>query len=168
MNLKHLFLALILTASPVLAADPSGLLQEHEMVDIDGEDVSLADFAGEVVVVNFWASWCEPCLHELPKLDVWNKEWAGKGARVVAISIDKDERNARQFVAKNNLGMTVWIDGPKGLARALNLPAVPTTYVIDRDGKVVLRISGSSDKELVTVREKVEWLLANTKKGPQA
>ena len=168
MNVKPVMLALVLLASPVLASEPSALLQEHQMVNLAGEEVSLADYAGEVVVVNFWASWCEPCLRELPKLDQWNTEWADKGARVVAISIDGKEANAQDFVAKIGIDLTVWVDGPSGLARALDLPAVPTSYVIDRQGKVVLRMAGSSVKDLKIMKETVEALLAKTEKGPQA
>ena len=83
-------------AAPDLLAEP--------MVDLAGESASLADYRGEVLVVNFWASWCAPCRDELPVLDAWNTEWAGTGARVVAVSLDKRIDNAKRFVADTGPG----------------------------------------------------------------
>ncbi len=149
-------------------ADPGPLLMNHAMESLSGEAASLMDFEGEVLVVNFWASWCAPCLRELPILDRWNENWRQAGARVVAVSIDQKAANARTFVAKQGLSLTVLIDGPDGLARQLDLPAVPTTYVIDRNGRVVLRIEGSGEKDLEKMRTMVESLLGDVGRGPGA
>jgi len=145
------------------------VLQKHAMENLSGETVRLDQFLGEVVVVNFWASWCAPCLRELPELDGWNSEWSGMGARVVAISIDNKAKNARNFIEHTKLGLTVWHDGPGGLARQLNLPAVPTSFVVNREGDVVLRIVGSSTEDLERMHRTVQDLLdKETEEGPRA
>ena len=150
------------------AADVGPRMQTHAMTDLDGRNVRLDQFAGEVLVVNFWASWCAPCRHELPVLDAWNTAWRDAGARVVAVSIDTKVANAREFVARDKLDLTVWIDGPDGLAAELDLPAVPTTYVLDRAGRAVLRIEGSSPAELELLHDTVQALLAAPAEGPEA
>ena len=144
------------------------ILLGRSMLDLSGNTVSLEDYRGEVLVVNFWASWCAPCRRELPVLDEWNTDWRSQGARVVAISIDSRAGNARTFVKDAELGLTAWIDGTDGLAAELDLPAVPTSFVIDRDGEVVLRIVGSSAADLDKMHSKVQELLASKPKGPKA
>jgi len=145
------------------------VLQNHAMEDLSGETVRLDQFRGEVVVVNFWASWCAPCLRELPELDTWHAEWSGTGARVVAISIDNKVGNARNYIEQSKLGLTVWYDGPRGLARQLNLSAVPTSFVVNRKGEVVLHIEGSSAADLERMHRTVQELLdKETDEGPRA
>ena len=151
----------IVAAAPtgVVAGDDAERLLEYELARLDGETHTLAADAGDVVVVNFWASWCPPCLEELPTLDAWHDEWSSRGARVAAISIDRDERKARRFVEKTGLDLDLYLDGPDGLARELDLPFLPCTYVLDQDGEIVLVSGGSTEQELERVRRTVEGLL---------
>lgn len=148
------------TARMAVAADTSELLASHELTSFDGGTTSLSAYRGEVLVVNFWASWCAPCRKELLIMNEWNATWAGRGARVVAISIDKELRNAQRFAQSTELSMTVFHDGPSGLARDLDLPSLPCTFVLDQNGKVVEMISSSSSKELARIQRKVESLIA--------
>lgn len=149
-------------------AETGATLRSHPLQDLAGAPLTLADFRGEVLVVNFWASWCAPCLRELPVLDAWNTAWREAGARVIAVSIDSKARNARDFVAREALSLTVCVDGPRGLAAQLDLPAVPTSYVIDQRGNVVLRIEGSSAADLDRMQQKVEALLGSKDRRPKA
>lgn len=153
-----LLLAALLGAASPAAAEPDFL--GEPMVDLEGEATSLAAFAGEVLVVNFWASWCAPCREELPVLDEWNNAWAGRGGRVVAVSIDRKAANAARFVDEIDLGLPVLVDGPDGLAAALDLSAVPSTYLLDREGRVVMVVRGFLADELARLRQAAEALLA--------
>ncbi len=78
----------------------------------------------------------------------------------MAISVDQDVRNAQRFVNKAGLQLNVLHDGPKGLARVLDLPALPSTYVLDRDGRVVTVVRGSSEADLAKLERTVESLIA--------
>ncbi|MBK7188640.1 MAG: TlpA family protein disulfide reductase [bacterium] len=142
------------------ADDRSARLRVRELTTVEGQPTTLAAWDGEILVVNFWASWCAPCRTELATLDEWNAEWVTRGARVVAVSIDSDRARALRFAADQELDLTVLHDGPDGLARELDLPAVPTTYVLDREGEVVLEVQGSGERELKRMRQAVEQLLA--------
>ena len=101
-------------------------------------------------------------------MDGWNREWKNRGARVVAISIDRDARKARRFAEDMALSLLVVHDGPDGLARSLDLPSVPCTYLLDRDGNVVTIVRSSNAGELAALKTKAESMMAGRKTTPQA
>jgi len=136
-------------------------LRAHVLHTVDGRALSLASLSGEVVVINFWASWCRPCRRELPGLDALNKDLARSGGRVVAISIDEDRENARRFVQEHGLSLPVYHDGPNGIARQLDLGSIPTTLVIDRGGRIVDVRSGGDAAGLAEVSALAKRLLAS-------
>jgi thiol-disulfide isomerase/thioredoxin len=150
----------VLAATGVAQADSNReTLSTHKLTALDGTSTSLDKYRGEYVVVNFWASWCAPCRKELPLLDQWNAAWAKRGARVVAISIDTDAKKAKAFVDEMNLKLPVLHDGPDGLARTLDIPSVPYTLLLDRDGNVVGAVQGSKESEVAALKNKVESML---------
>ncbi len=149
-------------------ADASATLAHHELAAFDGGKTTLSKLHGDVVVVNFWATWCAPCRKELVLFDQWNQQWNGRGARVVAISIDKDAKKARRFADELGLTLTVLHDSPDGLARSLDLPSVPCTFLLDRDGRVVTTVKSSAAGDLAALKSKAESLIGARKSPPQA
>jgi thiol-disulfide isomerase/thioredoxin len=135
-------------------------LRRHTLRKLDGGTLSLADLRGEVVVLNFWASWCAPCRRELPKLDALNTEIARQGGRVLAISIDEDAANVERFRRRLKLTLPIVHDGPKGLASELDLEAVPLTLVIGRDGEVAYASHRSDDDALAALAAATRRLIA--------
>jgi thiol-disulfide isomerase/thioredoxin len=151
----------VLAATGVAQADSrSDTLSTHKLAALDGTTTTLAHYRGEIVVVNFWASWCAPCRRELPLLNQWNSAWTGRGARVVAISIDSDAGKAKTFAEEMKLTLPVMHDGPEGLARTLDIPTVPYTLLLDRDGNIVGEVKGSTESEIAALQRKVETMLA--------
>jgi thiol-disulfide isomerase/thioredoxin len=151
----------IMAAAGIAQADTEREpLSTHKLAALDGTTTTLAAYRGEILVVNFWASWCAPCRRELPLLDQWNAAWAGRGARVIAISIDSDARKAKQFAEEMKLTLPVMHDGPEGLARVLDIPSVPFTLLLDRDGKVIGEVRGSTEAEVAALGKKVETMIA--------
>lgn len=146
----------------IAGVDAEEALAKHPLKSFEGTETTLSSFRGDVVVVNFWASWCAPCLKELPIMDGWHTAWAERGARVVAISVDKDMKKAKRFAEKAGLSLTVFHDGPDGLARTLDIPSLPCTFLLDRNGNVVSVIRSSSAKDLASIQQKAESLLAST------
>lgn len=114
---------------------------------LDGDAAVLADFRGKVLLVNFWATWCAPCVKEMPALERLHRELAGEGLAVLAVSQDRDGAAAvTPFLARIALqDLPVYLD-PKGvLGREFALKGLPTTFVIDREGRVVAGLVGPAE-----------------------
>lgn len=103
---------------------------------LDGGKVSLSSFGGDVVVVDFWAQWCEPCKHELPELDRLQKQYASKNVEILTVNIDKQRDNAERLVKILGLSLKVLLDPAGSVAATYDLPKMPSSYVIDKKGVV--------------------------------
>jgi thiol-disulfide isomerase/thioredoxin len=157
--MRSLPLALLLAttlAAPVLAApappDAGRLataMSAQPLRRLGGGSLAWRSLRGEVVVLHFWASWCAPCRKELPQIQALHLELAKSGGRVVAVSIDADRRNAADFAARHAPSLPIYHDPPDGLARTLDLPALPYTVVLDRDGSVLWAGGGADTKTRV-------------------
>jgi thiol-disulfide isomerase/thioredoxin len=131
--------------------------------DADGKNVTIADFKGKVTIVNFWATWCAPCLVEMPTFSRLAATYAGQPVAIVAISIDKDDKDAqaRAFIAKNR-PLEYYRDGTMNLPFLLSPPAqgMPTTVIYDKKGVERARLSGEADWSGPEAMELVRSLLA--------
>lgn len=156
-------------ARPAVASQRlEGALRQHELRSLDGKALAWSDLSGEVVVVSFWASWCKPCHREMPELDALHAELTPRGGRVVAISIDLDAESARRFVTSRRLKLPIYHDGPKGLARKLDLRQIPYTVVLDRQGAVAYTASGTSDAEIAALKQAARRLAAKDRLAASA
>lgn len=134
-------------------------LSQHPLRTLDGKPISAETLQGDVVVLNFWASWCAPCRRELQRLDALHAEISKQGGRVLAVSIDEDLANVQRFARRNRLTLPICHDGPDGLARALDLGHVPFTVVLDRGGAVAFTTDGSDRDALDALASRTRELL---------
>lgn len=147
-----LFLATTLAAPAVAAparpdaARLASAMSAQPLRRLGGGTLAWGSLQGEVVVLHFWASWCAPCRRELPEVQALHLELAKTGGRVVAVSIDTDRRNAADFAARHAPSLPIYHDAPEGLAKTLDLPALPYTVVLDRDGAVLWAGGGADPK----------------------
>ena len=116
-------------------------------LDEDGRRSDLNDFAGKVVLLNLWATWCPPCVKEMPSLDRLQARLGGKDFQVVALSVD---RGARQVVAPflDRLGIThlaIFLDPESRSLRMLGISGLPTSLILDRDGTVLGKLEGDAE-----------------------
>ena len=127
--------------------DPPLPTPNEDFEDALGAKVTLADFKGRVVVLNFWASWCAPCIAEMPTLDALQAELGPDGLDVVAVSLDRDGiKKAAPFFRKSGIKhLKLYTDRLSDLFQELKGSALPTTYVLDRDGKVVAAYIGATN-----------------------
>ncbi len=114
-------------------AAPGQKAAEFALPDLSGRQVILGRLRGKVVVVDFWASWCEPCQKELPELQKIADEMAPR-VMVLALNIDKDPKAAAQAARMLHLTLPVLLDPQGKVAEQYNPPKMPTSYVIDREG----------------------------------
>lgn len=115
--------------------------------DTTGAEKTLADFKGKTLVVNFWATWCAPCVKEMPTLDALQTRLGGSGVQVLAISQDRDaEKVAKPFFEKNGWKNVALFTDAKGRFYAdAKLRGLPTTLIVDKKGNEVARIEGETD-----------------------
>jgi cytochrome c biogenesis protein CcmG/thiol:disulfide interchange protein DsbE len=111
----------------------------------DGRTYTQADFGGKVLILNFWATWCPPCREELPSLDALQRTLGPKGLVVLAVSVDKDEKVYRDFLVANKVAMTTARDPSQEINRKYGTVQFPESYIIDRSGKVVVKIINTTD-----------------------
>jgi thiol-disulfide isomerase/thioredoxin len=113
----------------------------------DGERVELADFKGKVVLLNLWATWCAPCVKEMPSLDALQARLGGTGFEVVALSLDRGGRTVVEpFLAKLGVrNLTMYLDPQSTAMSAFKPRGLPTTMLIDREGYEVGRLEGDAE-----------------------
>jgi thiol-disulfide isomerase/thioredoxin len=151
------------TGTGILAA-----MKGRDLRTLDGKPLAWAPAGSEVLVINFWASWCRPCRKELPALNELHRRNTGSGVRVIAVSIDLDAENARRFARGHGLTLPIVHDGPDGLARTLDLPHVPYTVVLDRDGALALASDGADAHAVEQIGAVARRLVAASRVPPQA
>ena len=109
---------------------------ELSLTDLDGSPVSLADFAGQVVLVNNWATWCPPCKAEMPTLQGYYGDYRDQGFMIVAIEAGDSPEAVAEFVDEYGLTFPVWPDLEQKALDAFRNPNLPNSAVIDRNGAV--------------------------------
>jgi peroxiredoxin len=136
--LNALALAAALWASPpVLAAvTPQAAAPDFTLKSAEGRNLRLQEQRGQVVLVNFWASWCGPCKQEMPHLNRLYDKYRASGFTLLAVNIDDDARHGAATAAKWGLKFPVLLDADKTVTKLYDLGAMPSTVLIDRDGRV--------------------------------
>ena len=145
---------------------PTGPKPVPELIffDADGKQVTLADFRGEVVVLNLWATWCAPCRREMPSLDRLQAKYGGDGLEVIALSLDRgDVGKVRDFFDELVISNLAVYQDPKGsVGRELAAPGLPTTVVIDRAGQEVGRLLGPAEWDSPEALAVIEQLMGSS------
>ncbi|MGH7463912.1 MAG: peroxiredoxin family protein [Longimicrobiales bacterium] len=126
---------------------------DYDAQTLEGDTVALSSFAGDVVLLNIWATWCRPCVIEMPALQRLHDELADDGLRVVAVSVDapagvvgsfgEPGGDVQEFVDRLGLTFTVLHDPRGGIESRYQVNGLPTTYLIDRDGRIQRKVLGA-------------------------
>ena len=112
----------------------------------DETQMKLSDYKGKVILLNVWATWCAPCIAEMPTLDALQAERGGSDFEVVTVSLDRTAAEAAMFFRDNDIdNLKSWHDGTFSLSSKLLLPGLPTSVLYDRNGREIARISGEVD-----------------------
>jgi thiol-disulfide isomerase/thioredoxin len=125
----------------------------------DSGQIKLSEYKGKVIYLDFWASWCIPCRKSFPWMNEIEKRYADKGFKVIAVNLDQEQDKAKDFLKKIPAQFTVAYD-PEGVsATAFKVKGMPSTYLIDRNGKIVFSHIGFRKKEIPAMEEKIKQLL---------
>jgi len=140
-------MVLALTAAPVLAKTTKSapVAPAFTLPGLQGE-VTLGSLRGKAVLVDFWASWCGPCRQSFPWMNGLQKRYGDKGLAIVAVNLDKDRELASHFLAEMPAAFTVAFDPSGKTAESYRVKALPTTFLVSPDGKLLLTHTGFDAK----------------------
>lgn len=147
-------LAMVLALSAATACDKPAVPRAPALgaavpafaaMNLEGQPVTLESLKGQVVVLNVWATWCRPCLEEIPQLEALHQTFGAQGVKVVGVSIDAAGMGAdvRDFATAQNMHYTVWLDPDHDVQLKFLTMGVPETFVIDKQGVIRARTIGA-------------------------
>ena len=129
-----------------------------------GRTINLADYRGQVVYLDFWASWCAPCRESFPFMNELQRELAGKGLQILAVSVDKTAEDARRFLARYPAQFTVALDAAAACPAAFQLQGMPSSYIIDKGGAVRAVHVGFRNRDRAEIRQQLLDVLGGATK----
>jgi thiol-disulfide isomerase/thioredoxin len=126
---------------------------------LDGKTVNLNDYAGKVVFINFWATWCPPCRSEMPSMEALYEKLHGKGFEMLACDIMEDNETVKKYVKDNKLSFPVLFDKTGAVSGKYGVQGIPATFVLDRSGSLILSVVGSRDWNTPQIQAAFEALI---------
>jgi peroxiredoxin len=133
---------------------------DFTLPNLHGSSVRLADFRGQVVLVNFWATWCYPCRTEMPSMEAAYQEYKQRGFTILAISSDVHGSAAvTPFVQASSLTFPVLLDPQNTVGTHLQVRGIPMSYLLDKQGRIVGMELGAKNWHSTTMRQLIEQLL---------
>lgn len=165
-------LALALVAVPVLAVGPSlerAPAPRFEVRDVTGKPLALAALLERgPVVLDFWATWCKPCLQSLPEMEALQQKYGPRGATVVGVSVDSPRNFAKVRPFAQRLGLTfpVVLDSDERLQQLFQVRGIPTTIVIAKDGRIVRAKQGYLPGDVAAIEAALDTLSAPASATP--
>ena len=161
------FFMLGLAASASVAADlkpwPGGSPPALALKDLDGRLHRLSDYRGKVVLINFWATWCEPCRDEMPSIQGLRKKLEGKPFVVLAVNLDEPESRIRTFLSQMNVDFTILLDPERRAAKAWDARILPASFVAGPDGRIRYSLVGEINWDHEQVVSRIAELLPTGK-----
>ena len=124
------------------AATPAPELKAR---DLTGATKTLADYRGKVVLLNFWASWCPPCLHEMPSMERLRVKMAGRPLEIVALASAEGPNDVKAFLSKIKLGFPILLDTDGSNTKRWKVFALPTSFLLDAQGRVRYVLTGPTE-----------------------
>jgi len=119
---------------------------EFRLATLEGNQASLSDFRGKVVMVHFWATWCPPCIEEMPGIERLSRSLAGKDFELLAVSVDEGgAETVASFLKRNKLSLPVLLDPGGTVSHSYGTFKFPETYILDRSGVVRYKVIGPGD-----------------------
>ena len=119
------------------------------LTDLSKKTINLDDYKGKKVILNFWATWCPPCVNEMPLLqEVYNNR-KGEGIEVIGINYNEDYERVKKFISEKGVVFTILIDSDLKVSMDYGVIGLPVTFFIDREGRIKEKFKGELNKKLI-------------------
>jgi peroxiredoxin len=125
----------------------SGAAPDFTLESLDGDAITLSDLKGQVVIIDFWATWCSPCVEALDHLQQIHEQYADQGVVVLAIDIEETREEIASFVADRGYTMIVLLDRDSRVSELYGVQGIPHTLVVDQEGELHHALGGARDVE---------------------
>ncbi len=135
--------------------------QDFQLEDLQGNLVSLSKLQGKIIILNFWSTWCKPCVAEMPALEKLHKQYREGNLAVLMINFGESKEKVKDFIKQNHLSLNVLLDPTKKVSRQYRTFALPTTYFLDRDGNFLAGAIGPLEWNSPHFHTLLEGLLNN-------
>lgn len=133
---------------------------DFTLEDVSGKWVSLTNFSGKVVFLNFWATWCAPCVQEMPTMEKLHQEFEGDGLVMLAVNYQESADDVKRFFTRHKLSFPSLLDPNAKVAEMYQVWGLPATFIMNRRMEIVGKVAGSRDWHSETARELFRQLLA--------
>ncbi len=158
MKKKFLFILIIISLMcfPIIGCSAEGktdnigtqkgnIAPDISLYDLDGKAVKLSDFRGQVVMLNFWATWCGPCEAEMSSMEAIYKKYKDSGFVILAVDVGDSEVKVKRYIKEHNLTFPVLLDWSQAIAGDFAIRGLPTTFIIDKNGMISAVAIGMRD-----------------------
>jgi cytochrome c biogenesis protein CcmG/thiol:disulfide interchange protein DsbE len=142
------------------AVQPKGPAPDFELENVAGGKTTAADLRGKVSVIDFWATWCEPCIVEIPKFNKMAEEFQGKDVQIVGITVESPYADIKPKVKETGMNYTVLVGNDQVVDGFGGLIGFPTTFVVTKDWKIYKKYMGALADKDARIRKDIEKLLS--------
>lgn len=132
---------------------------EFRVTTFNGKTVTAKNFGGKLLILNFWATWCTPCVQEVPSLDNLERQLGSRGLVVLGVSVDKDQKAYQEFLSRFHVSYLTALDPSQKINTEYGTVQFPESYLIDTNGRVVEKIVGEANWSSEQMVQHVESLL---------
>jgi peroxiredoxin len=122
----------------------SGSAPDFSLNSLDGDTITMSDLKDQIIVLEFWAIWCRPCVEAMPELEQLHKQYTDQGVVVLAINVEENRDDVAEFIADNGYTLTVLLDTDGQVTDAYGVQGIPHTVIIDREGEMHYALSVES------------------------
>jgi peroxiredoxin len=137
----------------------AGRMAPDFALEVNGKSMHLSDFRGKVVLLDFWASWCAPCVDETPSLVALQRDISQRGGIVLGVSMDDDPNAYRKFLEEHGVNFPTYLDASKSIPSTYGTSMYPEAYLIDRDGRIARKVIGPQDWTRPEMTSSIDALL---------